>query len=112
DEEGRRTDAPQAPGDGLMPPKLRLETGPALEARVQRLFMCQGAYAERGLFMRAGPGDSKLVTDVDVVAHDYSINFHHRRTYAECMGGKNKRALDRVIWVRGVKEVIADDMAY
>jgi hypothetical protein len=95
-----------------MPPKMRLETGSALEARVQRLFMCQGAYAERDLFMRAGPGESKMVTDIDVVAHEYSVNFQHRRTYAECKGGKNKSALDRVIWIRGVKEVIAADNAY
>ncbi|MGO9601214.1 MAG: hypothetical protein ACLP7Q_24815 [Isosphaeraceae bacterium] len=95
-----------------MPPKTRIETGTPLEARVQRLFMCQGAFAERGLFMRAGPGYSKMVTDIDVVAHDYSLNFHHRRTYAECKGGKNRSALDRVIWVRGIKEVIAADHAY
>jgi hypothetical protein len=95
-----------------MPSKTRLETGPPLEARLQRLFMCQGAFAERGLFMRAGPGDSKMVTDIDVVAHDYSLNFHHRRTYAECKGGKHRSALDRVIWVRGIKEVIAADHAY
>ena len=71
-----------------MPHKNRIETGTPLEARVQRLFMCQGAFAERSLFMRAAPGESKMVTDVDVVAHDYSQNFHHRRTYAECKGGK------------------------
>lgn len=92
--------------------KTRIEMGPALEARVQRLFMCQGAFAERGLFMRAAAGDAKMVTDIDVVAHDYSINFDHRRLYAECKGGKNASALDRVIWVRGIKEVIEADNAH
>lgn len=92
--------------------KGRIETGTPLEARVQRLFLCQGVFAERGLMMRASPADHKMVTDIDVVAHDYSLNFHHRRTYAECKGGKSRSALDRVIWVRGIKEVIAADHAY
>jgi hypothetical protein len=92
-----------------MAAKPTFETGTPLEARMQRLFMCQGAFAERGLFLRAVRGSSKLVTDVDVVAHDYNINFYHRRLYAECKGGKNKSALDRVVWVRGLKEAIGAD---
>ena len=50
-----------------------------------------------------------MVTDVDVVAHDYNLNFYHRRLYAECKGGRNKSVLDRVVWVRGVKEMIGAD---
>jgi hypothetical protein len=88
------------------------QKGMELEARVQRLFMCQGAFAERGLFVRAARGESKLVTDIDVVAHDYSINFHHRRIYAECKGGGNVSTLDRVVWVRGIKEIIGADFGY
>jgi hypothetical protein len=89
-----------------------IEKGTPLEARLQRLFMCQGAFAERGLLVRATKGDSKLVTDIDVVAHDYSINFHHRRIYAECKGGKNRTPLDRSVWIRGIKETIEADFAY
>jgi hypothetical protein len=74
--------------------------------------MCQGAFAERGLLVRAMKGESKLVTDIDVVAHDYSINFHHRRIYAECKGGKNRTPLDRTVWVRGIKEAISAEFAY
>jgi hypothetical protein len=92
--------------------RRRFESGTALEARIQRLFICQGAFAERGLFMRASRGDSKMVTDIDVVAHDYSINFHHRRIYAECKGGKNKSPLDRIVWIRGVKEAIGAEFAH
>jgi hypothetical protein len=92
-----------------MAAKQTFETGAPLEARVQRLFMCQGAFAERDLFVRAARGSAKMVTDVDVVAHDYNLNFYHRRLYAECKGGRNKSVLDRVVWVRGVKEVIGAD---
>src|SRR5204863_3066788 len=88
------------------------ESGTRLEARTQRLFMCQGAFAERGLFIRAGRGSSKLVTDVDVVAHDYNLNLQHRRIYAECKGGRNKSPLDRVVWIRGVREAIQANNAH
>src|SRR5438105_2326244 len=67
--------------------KRSIETGIALEARTQRLFMCQGAFAERGLLLRPARAATNLVSDVDVVAHDYSINFYHTRIYAECKGG-------------------------
>src|SRR5688572_23862871 len=90
----------------------RIETGAALEARVQRLFMCQGAFAERGLFIRAARGESRLVTDIDVISHDYNINFHHRRIYAECKGGQNIATLDRVVWIRGLKEMVGAEFAY
>jgi hypothetical protein len=89
-----------------------MDKGTPLEARVQRIFMCQGAFAERGLLVRATKGDAKLVTDIDVVVHDYSINFHHRRIYAECKGGKNRSPLDRTVWVKGIKEAISADYAY
>lgn len=92
-----------------MASRAAFETGAPLEVRRQRLFMCQGAFAERGLFLRAARGSAKRVTDVDVVAHDYNLNFYHRRLYAECKGGRNKSVLDRVVWVRGVKEAIGAD---
>jgi hypothetical protein len=95
-----------------MAKKKTLETGPALEARVQRLFMCQGAFAERGLFLRTVKGASKLVTDIDILAHDYSINLHHTKVYAECKGGRSVSTLDRVIWVRGISAVIDAQCAY
>lgn len=92
--------------------KNAIETGVALEARVQRLFMCQGALAERGLLLRPAKAAANLVTDVDVVAHDYSINFHHTRIYAECKGGKKVATLDRVVWVRGMMSLLEAERGY
>lgn len=89
-----------------------IETGVALEARIQRLFICQGAFAERALFLRPAKAASNLVTDVDVVAHDYSINLRHTRIYAECKGGKNVSTLDRVVWVRGMMSVLSAERGY
>jgi hypothetical protein len=90
-----------------MAKKSTIETGVALEARIQRLLMCQGAFAERALMLRPAKGAANLVTDVDVFAHDYSINFHHTRIYVECKGGRNVSTLDRVVWVREMMSVLA-----
>lgn len=95
-----------------MAKKETIATGVALEARVQRLFMCQGALAERGLLLRPAKAAANLVTDVDVVAHDYSINFHHTRIYAECKGGRNISTLDRVVWVRGMMNLLGAERGY
>jgi len=95
-----------------MSKKKSMETGVALEARIQRLFMCQGALAERGLLLRPVKAAANLVTDVDVVAHDYSINFHHTRIYAECKGGRNVSTLDRVVWVRGMMSILGAERGY
>ena len=95
-----------------MSKKRSIETGVALEARIQRLFICQGAFAERALLLRPAREAANLVTDVDVVAHDYSINFHHTRIYAECKGGRNVSTLDRVIWVRGMMSVLGAERGY
>jgi hypothetical protein len=95
-----------------MAKKSSIETGVALEARIQRLFNCQGAFAERALLLRPAKAAANLVTDVDVVAHDYSINFHHTRIYAECKGGRNVSTLDRVVWVRGMMSVLGAERGY
>jgi hypothetical protein len=94
-----------------MAKKKSIEKGIALEARIQRLFMCQGAFAERGLLLRPARAATNLVSDVDVVAHDYSINFYHTRIYAECKGG-DVSTLDRVVWVRGMMSVLAAERGY
>jgi len=92
--------------------KRQTQSGAELEARIQRLFMCQGVFAERNLFVRTAGENSNLVTDVDVLAHDYSINFQHRRIYADCRGGTNVRPNERVVWISGMKEVVGAEFAY
>jgi hypothetical protein len=95
-----------------MAKKGSIESGVALEARIQRLFMCQGAFADRGLLLRPARAAANLVTDVDVIAHDYSLNLHHTKIYAECKGGKSVSTLDRVVWVRGMMTVLGAEMGY
>ena len=68
--------------------------------------------AERGLLVRPARDAANLVTDIDVVAHDYSINFRHLCIYAECKGGKKVSTLDRVVWVRGIMSVLQAEVGY
>ena len=89
--------------------KKEFGKGVVLEARIQRLLMCQGALAERALFLRTSQSAPKLVTDVDILAHDYNLNFQEHRIYAECKGGKNVSTLDRIVWIRGVIQAIDAD---
>ena len=61
--------------------KQSFETGTALEARVQRLFMCQGAFAERGLNMskiesrpsRRRPWEYVFFVDIDGHERDEAV---------------------------------------
>ena len=72
--------------------------GAGLEARVQRLFLAQGVFAERHLFPTASPDHRMLATDIDVLISEYVSGFHVTRRHAECKGGKT-RLLDRILWL-------------
>ena len=86
--------------------------GDALEARVQRLFLAQGVFAERTLFPAADAGHRLLATDIDVLVSEYSSGFHLTRRHAECKTGKNVRVLDRVLWLSGVRAMLGADASY
>ena len=75
--------------------------GVALEARVQRLFLAQGIFAERSLYPAADAGHSLLATDIDVLVSEYASGYHLTRRHAECKSGKRVRILDRVLWLNG-----------
>ena len=85
--------------------------GVGLEARVQRLFMAQGVFAERGLFPSASPDHRMLATDIDVLISEYVSGFHVTRRHAECKGGKIP-LLDRILWLRGVRTLLGADGSY
>ena len=84
----------------------------ALEARVQRLFLAQGIFAERGLIPAVDVGHRLSATDIDVLASEYSSGFHLTRRHAECKSGKNVRTLDRVLWLNGVRTMLGADASY
>ena len=86
--------------------------GVVLEARVQRLFLAQGMFAERGLMPAADINHRLLATDIDVLVSEYSSGFHLTRRHAECKSGRHVPILDRVLWLNGVRAMLAADASY
>ena len=87
-------------------------SGELLEARVQRLFLAQGIFAERSLFPAADVAHSLLATDIDVLVSEYSSGFHLTRRHAECKSGRRVPILDRVLWLNGVRAMLGADASY
>jgi len=85
--------------------------GSGLEARVQRVFMAQGVFAERGLFPSASPSHRMLATDIDVLTSEYVSGFHLTRRHAECKGGRTP-LIDRILWLNGVRSLLGADGSY
>lgn len=88
------------------------DAGATLEARVQRLFLAQGIYAERSLYPSADVEHRLLATDIDVLVSEYSSGFHLTRRHAECKSGRRVSTLDRVLWLNGVRSMLAADASY
>jgi hypothetical protein len=85
--------------------------GAALEARVQRLFLAQGSFAERGLVPTATSDHRMLATDIDVLVSEYVSGFHVTKRHIECKTGKYQ-LLDRILWLRGVRAMLGADSSY
>jgi hypothetical protein len=89
----------------------RESKGATLEARVQRLFLAQGSFAERGLIPAATADRKMLATDIDVFISEYVSGFHLTRRHIECKAGKFP-LLDRILWLRGVRAMLSADSSY
>jgi len=87
------------------------DPGTLLEARVQRLFLAQGSFAERGLIPAATVDRRMLATDIDVLVSEYVSGFHITRRHIECKTGKFP-LLDRILWLRGVRAMLGADSSY
>src|SRR3990172_7961638 len=85
--------------------------GSMLEARVQRLFLAQGLFAERRLWPSATSDRRMLATDIDVLISEYASGFHRTRRHAECKTGK-VALLDRILWLNGVRTLLGADASY
>jgi len=87
------------------------DEGAILEARVQRLFLAQGSFAERGLIPAATPDRKMLATEIDVLVSEYVSGFHVTKRHIECKTGKFP-LLDRILWLRGVRTMLGADSSY
>ena len=85
--------------------------GPIFEARVHRVVLSQGVFAERGLIPAASEDYRLLATDIDVLATEYQFNFHPCLSHYECKSGKIS-ILDRILWMKGVRELLDADGSF
>lgn len=92
-----------------------LTKGDELEARVAQLWFWEGYYARRGIDLRRQfSPEPLLVTDLDLLAYDFSPMLDVAKTIGEVKTGSGKNAprpLDRIVWLRGLRELVGADAA-
>lgn len=87
-----------------------LSKGAMAEARVSQLWFWEGYYSRSGVDLRRHYHPEPLqVTDLDLVAIDVSPSLQLNKTIGECKTGTGRSApkpLDRIIWLRGLMELV------
>lgn len=88
----------------------RMTRGDEMEARVAQLWFWEGHFARRGVDLRRYYYPEPLVvTDLDLLAYTFSPMLQRFKTIGEVKTGTGKSAakpLDRVIWLRGLRELV------
>ncbi len=89
--------------------------GDELEARVAQLWFWEGHFARRGVDLRRHYYPEPLVvTDLDLLAYAFSPMLQMSKTIGEVKTGTGKNApkpLDRIVWLRGLRELVGADHA-
>ena len=93
----------------------QLNKGDDMEMRVARLWFWEGYFSRNGINLkRYYHPEPLLVTDLDLLACDFGPSLQMIRTIGEVKTGVGKSApkpLDRIIWLRGLKELVGVDNA-
>ena len=92
-----------------------LATGDLIEARVAQCWFWEGYFVRSGIDLQTQFGaESIQVTDLDLLAFSFGPNLETRKLIGEAKSGGSKSApkpLDRVIWLRGLRSLVAADAA-
>lgn len=92
-----------------------LSKGNEMEMRVARLWFWEGYFSRCGINLKHHYHPEPLVvTDLDLLAYDFGPCLQTRRTISEVKTGRGRSApktLDRIIWLRGLKEIVGVDHA-
>lgn len=87
--------------------------GDELEIRLARMQFFRGAYTRRGVnLQRHFHPEPLLITDLDLLAFDVSASLTLSKTIGEAKSGTGKsapKALDRAIWIAGLKQLVGAD---
>lgn len=86
------------------------EPGQTLEARVAQLWFWEGFYSRSAVDLtRHFDPDPLTVTDLDLLAFDLNPQLSRSKYIGEVKSGTGKnspKALDRLIWLRGLRELV------
>ena len=86
-----------------------------MEMRAARLWFWEGYFSRSGINLkRHYHPEALLVTDLDLLAYDFGPSLQVRRTIGEVKSGTGRSApkpLDRIVWLRGLKELVGVDHA-
>ncbi|MGT2530681.1 hypothetical protein ACU4GG_29115 [Streptomyces nojiriensis] len=88
--------------------------GHQLEARVAQLWFWEGFYARCGINLQRYYQEPLLVTDLDLFAFDFSPHLSVIKYIGEVKSGTGKsveKPLDRIVWLRGLRELVGADSA-
>lgn len=98
----------RSPKPGSSP--LSLPSGERLEAQVAQLWFWEGFYARAGVdLQRHFEREPLTITDLDLLAFDLNPQLARSKYIGEVKSGTGKNAakpLDRVIWLRGLRELV------
>ena len=93
----------------------QLNKGDEMEMRVARLWFWEGYFSRSGINLkRYYHPEPLLVTDIDLFAYDFGPSLQVNRTIGEVKTGTGRSApkpLDRIIWLRGLKQLVGADHA-
>ena len=90
-----------------------LDAGTRAEVRVAQAWFWDGYFVRRGVDLqhRFGP-DVSTITDLDVIGYSFDGALVHHKLIGEVKTGTAKntpRALDRALWIRGLREIVGAD---
>ncbi|WP_226487662.1 hypothetical protein [Streptomyces parvulus] len=88
--------------------------GEQLEARVSQLWFWEGFYSRHGVNLQRHYQEPLTITDVDLFAFDFSPQLSMSKYIGEVKSGTGKSAakpLDRIVWLRGIRELVGADSA-
>ncbi|WP_011690843.1 hypothetical protein [Arthrobacter sp. FB24] len=89
--------------------------GDKVEARVAQVWFWEGFYSKRGIDVQAEyGGDLTQITDLDLLAFDFNPALRMRKFIGESKSGSGKsapKALDRMIWQRGLRAFVGAEAA-
>lgn len=89
--------------------------GDTYELRMARLLFVEGAFVRRAIDLNMRFGEDLTVTDLDILALTFSMDFRASLTIGESKSGQGRKGskfADRLLWLRGLQNLVGADFAF